>query len=137
MNALRNIFTPLLFLAALSLAGCEKLGFEDPAKVAAAADSEGKAVGASCRNAGRGLEDCYQRNPKALKAAVFSGWKEMNDYMTQNKIEVIPPPPPPPPPPPKAEEPPADAPAAKGEGKDGKDDAADGKAPAKKGAKHT
>lgn len=28
-------------------------------------------------------------NPKANKAAVFAGWKEMNDYMTKNKIEVV------------------------------------------------
>ncbi|MBL8484863.1 MAG: hypothetical protein JNJ60_21890 [Rhodocyclaceae bacterium] len=28
-------------------------------------------------------------NPKAHRAAVFAGWKDMNDYMTQNKIEVV------------------------------------------------
>jgi len=109
MKALRNIIPILLLLAALALTGCERLGLEDPAKVAASAEAEGKAIGASCRNAGRGLEDCYQRNPKAIKAAIFAGWKDMNDYMVQNKIEVIlPPPPPPPPPSPKAEEPAAD-----------------------------
>ena len=29
--------------------------------------------------------------PDSPKAPVFSGWKEMNDYMTSNKIEVVPP----------------------------------------------
>lgn len=83
-----------LLVAPFLLTGCDKLGLvEDPVKTAATQEAEGKAVGGGCRNAGRGLEDCYKRNPKALKAAVFAGWKEMNDYMTQNKIEVIPPPP--------------------------------------------
>jgi hypothetical protein len=131
MKALRNITHTLLLLLALPLTGCERLGLEDPAKVAAAAESEGKAIGASCRNSGRGLEDCYQRNPKAIKAAIFAGWKDMNDYMTQNKIEVIPPPPPPAPPPPKAEGP-ADAPADKADAD--KADVPDGKA--KAGARH-
>jgi hypothetical protein len=79
------ILAPLL---ALGLTACERLGIEDPAKVAAAKEAEGKAVGAGCRHAGRSLEDCYAQNPKALKAAVFAGWREMNDYMAQNKIEV-------------------------------------------------
>ena len=62
------ILAPLL---ALGLTACERLGIEDPAKVAAAKEAEGKAVGAGCRHAGRSLEDCYSQNPKALKAAVF------------------------------------------------------------------
>lgn len=83
------ILAPLL---ALGLTACERLGIEDPAKVAAAKEAEGKAVGAGCRHSGRSLEDCYAQNPKAQKAAVFAGWREMNDYMAQNKIEVVPPP---------------------------------------------
>ena len=83
------ILAPLL---ALGLTACERLGIEDPAKVAAAKEAEGKAVGAGCRHAGRSLEDCYSQNPKALKAAVFAGWREMNDYMAQNKIEAASPP---------------------------------------------
>ena len=89
---------PVVLAAGLLLAGCERIGFPDPAVVAATAEAESKAMGAACRNAGRGLEDCYQKNPKAVKSAVFIGWKEMNEYMTQNKMEVIAPPPPPPPP---------------------------------------
>ena len=69
--------------------GCDMLGIETPAKQQAAAEAEGKAVGSACRHAGRAIEDCFTLNPKANKAAVFAGWKEMNDYMTKNKIEVV------------------------------------------------
>jgi hypothetical protein len=52
-------------------------------------ESDGKAVGGACRHAGRALEDCYALNRKADRAAVFAGWREMNDYMRENKIEVV------------------------------------------------
>jgi hypothetical protein len=84
-----NPLLPALALAAGLTAGCERLGIEDPATVAVAREAEGKAVGAGCRHAGRSLEDCYAMNERALKAAVFAGWKEMNDYMAANKIDVI------------------------------------------------
>lgn len=71
------------------LAGCEQLGFENPEKVAALKEADGKAIGAACRHAGRAIEDCYALNAKAQKAAVFAGWKEMNDYMRENKIEPV------------------------------------------------
>ncbi len=132
----------LLLAASLFLAGCERLGIADPAVVAATAEADGKAIGAACRNAGRGLEDCYQKNPKGVKSAIFTGWKEMNEYMSQNKMEVIAPPPPPPPPPPvaKAEGEDGDKAAGKDEEKDAKSsskasDKEDEK-PAKKAAKH-
>jgi hypothetical protein len=32
-------------------------------------------------------------NRRADKAAVFAGWREMNDYMRENKIEAMPAPP--------------------------------------------
>ena len=38
----------------------------------------------------RGLEDCYTLNPKASKALVFAGWKDMDEYMRSNKIEGVP-----------------------------------------------
>lgn len=82
-----------LLLAALLLAGCDMvggaLGIESPEKVATARDAEGKAVGAACRHAGRAIEDCYTMNKKADKAAVFAGWRDMNDYMRENKIEPL------------------------------------------------
>lgn len=81
--------TPAIFIAIalIALAGCEQLGFEDPAKLAAMKEAEGKAIGSACRQSGRAIEDCYDLNPKAQKAAVFAGWKEMDGYMRENKME--------------------------------------------------
>ena len=78
-----------LALAAVLLAGCEQLGIDSPEKIAAARDAEGKAIGGACRHAARAIEDCYALNKKADKAAVFNGWREMNDYMRENKIEPV------------------------------------------------
>jgi hypothetical protein len=69
-------------------AGCERLGMPDPEKQAAQKEADGRAVGAGCRHSGRPIEDCYKLNPKAPKAAVFAGWKDMNDYMAENKIQT-------------------------------------------------
>ena len=76
-------------LAALSLAGCELLGIDSPEKVAAIKEAEGKAIGSACRHAVRAIEDCYTLNPKAQKAAVFAGWREMDEYMRENKLEGV------------------------------------------------
>lgn len=85
--------------AAALLGGCERLGIPDPSKAAAQTEAEGKAIGSACRHAGRAIEDCFTLNPGASKASVFAGWKEMNDYMAENKIgEVAPQLPPPAPP---------------------------------------
>jgi len=81
---------PLLLLPLLAmLAACDQLGIEDPAKLAAAKEAEGRAVGSACRHALRAIEDCYTLNPKAQKAAVFAGWKEMDEYMRENKLEGV------------------------------------------------
>lgn len=78
-----------VILAALWLAGCDQLseraGFPNQAKV----EADGKAIGGACRHAGRGLEDCFRLNRAASKAAIYAGWKEMNEYMVQNKIAVV------------------------------------------------
>ena len=83
---------PLFLL--LSLGACEQLSnaldLPDPQKTAALAEAEGKAIGGACRHAGRSLEDCYALNAKAQKAAIFAGWREMNDYMTQNNLPNVP-----------------------------------------------
>lgn len=81
----------LLLLPALvlTLTACDRLGIPDPAQEAAKAESEGKAIGSACRHSGRALEDCFALNPSAQKAAVFAGWREMNDYMIQNKLESV------------------------------------------------
>lgn len=76
-------------LVAMLLSGCDLLGIEPASAVAARKEAEGKAIGGACRHAGRALEDCYALNKKADKAAVFAGWREMNDYMRENKIETV------------------------------------------------
>jgi hypothetical protein len=77
-----------LFAVAL-LSGCDMLGIESAGAIAAQREAEGKAVGGACRHAGRAIEDCYALNRKADKAAIFAGWREMNDYMRENKIEPV------------------------------------------------
>jgi len=81
--------TGLLVLSAALLGGCEQLGIEDPAKVAAAKEADGKAIGSACRHAMRAIEDCYVLNPKAQRAAVHAGWREMDEYMRENKLEGV------------------------------------------------
>ena len=85
----------LLITGPLLLAGCDLLGIEGAGAEAARREAEGKAVGAACRHAGRAIEDCYGMNKRADKAAMFAGWREMNDYMRENKIDVVAPAPPP------------------------------------------
>jgi hypothetical protein len=87
MKRLPVIALALPLLAALS--ACEQLGIDDPAKVAAAKEAEGKAIGSACRHAMRAIEDCYVLNPKAQKAAVYTGWREMDEYMRENKLEGV------------------------------------------------
>jgi hypothetical protein len=76
-------------MAFVLLSGCDLLGSESAEAVAAAREAEGKAVGGACRHAGRAIEDCYVLNRKVDKAAVFAGWRDMNDYMRENKIEPV------------------------------------------------
>ena len=81
----------LMVLAGLLLlAGCDKIPGLGPDPRVAQRDAEAKAIGGACRHALRGLEDCYTLNPKAAKASVFAGWKEMDAYMRENKIEGSP-----------------------------------------------
>ena len=79
----------LLALPLLLLAGCDIPGL-GPTPQAVARESEAKAVGSACRHALRGLEDCYALNARAPKAMVFAGWKEMDQYMRENKLEGVP-----------------------------------------------
>jgi hypothetical protein len=73
-------------IIALLLAGCDLSSILADPRVAQR-EEDGKAIGGACRHALRGIEDCYSMNEKALKTAVFSGWKEMDQYMRENKIE--------------------------------------------------
>ena len=80
----------LCLLLPAALAGCDLLGIESASTVAARRDADGKAIGGACRHTGRAIEDCYTLNRKADKGAVFAGWREMNDYMRENKLEAMP-----------------------------------------------
>lgn len=75
-------YTVVVVAFASALLGCEK---DELAQLA----QDGKATGSACRHAGRAIEDCFAINPDASRAAVFDGWKEMNDYMRENKITEI------------------------------------------------
>ncbi len=90
MKPLLNRTRLLLALAGLvTLTACDMLGVESASATAARREAEGKAIGGACRHAGRAIEDCYGLNRKADKAAVFAGWREMNDYMRENKVETV------------------------------------------------
>lgn len=73
----------------LAAAGCDYLGLQPLSQIEARKESEGRAIGGACRQAGRALEDCYTFNPHMSKAAIFNGWREMNDYMLQNRLTEI------------------------------------------------
>jgi len=75
--------------ALLALSGCDQLGIETPGKSAERQLAEAKATGSACRHALRAIEDCYVLNPKADKSAVFAGWREMDEYMRENKLEGV------------------------------------------------
>ncbi len=90
MTPTSRLAPALLSLAVFALlAGCELLGIDSPEKLAALKEGEGKAVGSACRHANRAIEDCYGLNPKAQKAAVIAGWREMDEYMRENKLEAV------------------------------------------------
>lgn len=89
----------LLLPALALLTGCNWV-----MNVSGLAAESNKAIGASCRQTGRSLEECYNRNPDADKAQIFAGWREMHEYMSKNKLETVAPPPEPVPPPPEVAE---------------------------------
>ena len=85
----------LLIAAALvvALPGCDivqqQMGIEDPATKAAKADAEGRAVGGACRQSGRAIEDCYAIYSWLPKASTYEGWRDMDAYMRENKLETV------------------------------------------------
>ena len=93
----------LIAATALSVVGCDqvsnKLGLADPAIKEAKTDAEAQAVGSACRHSGRAIEDCYAIYGWLPKAGVYAGWRQMDEYMRENKIETIAPQLPPPEPP--------------------------------------
>jgi hypothetical protein len=81
----------LLLLSAIlsTLSGCDQLGLEAASVTAARVEADGKAVGAACRHGGRAIEDCFTLNKRVDKAAIYAGWREMDDYMRENKLEAL------------------------------------------------
>ncbi|UTH73110.1 hypothetical protein [Chromobacterium sp. IIBBL 290-4] len=75
----------MLWLAALlALGGCNYVN-----SVTGLTKDADKAIGASCRQTGRSLEECFQRNSDSDKAAIYAGWREMNEYMVKNKLDTM------------------------------------------------
>ena len=115
-TSLRTLLTVTAMAATLS--GCDliqqQMGIEDPATKAAKADAEGRAVGGACRQSGRAIEDCYAIYSWLPKASTYEGWRDMDAYMRENKLETVEPQLPPVPPPNAKKRPTANAaPAAK------------------------
>ncbi len=79
-----------MFCLLLPLAGCDALGIESASALAARREAEGKAIGGACRHAARSIEQCYEAYRRAEKAAIYAGWREMNDYMRESKLEAQP-----------------------------------------------
>ena len=78
----------ILLALTLLLAGCDLEALLADPKVAQR-EADAKAIGSACRYGMRSIEDCYIMNDKASKAAVFTGWKEMDQYMRDNKIDGV------------------------------------------------
>jgi len=78
--------TLLIFIPVLLLSACDLLGLGPDPKIAQR-EAEAKAIGGACRHGLRSIEDCYTLNKGINKAAIFDGWREMDMYMRENKIE--------------------------------------------------
>lgn len=78
-----------LLTVALAASGCNLFGGESAEAATARREADGRAIGGACRHAGRAIEDCYTLNRRADKASVYAGWREMNDYMRENKLEPV------------------------------------------------
>ena len=90
-RSLRTFLVAAMVL--ISLTGCDmiqqQMGIEDPIAKAARTDAEGKAVGGACRQSGRAIEDCYSIYSWLPKAAIYEGWRDMDAYMRDNKLETV------------------------------------------------
>ena len=90
-NSVRTFLIAAILL--FGLTGCDiiqqQMGIEDQVAKAARTDAEGKAVGGACRQSGRAIEDCYAIYSWLPKAATYEGWRDMDAYMRDNKLETI------------------------------------------------
>lgn len=85
-----NLITPKLsiILPVLLLAGCDLLGLGPDPRIAQR-EADAKAIGGACRHGMRSIEDCYTLNKGISKSAVYAGWREMDEYMRENKLEGV------------------------------------------------
>ncbi|WP_291065145.1 hypothetical protein [Hydrogenophaga sp.] len=86
----RIVFTLCLLGATSLLVGCDALGIETATQIKAQREAEARAIGGACRHAVRSIEDCFNGNPRASRAAVFAGWREMDQYMRENEVVGMP-----------------------------------------------
>jgi len=90
-STMRHLVLSLgLIVVYSTLAGCDALGVESATQINAKREAEARAIGSACRYALRGIEDCFAGNSWAGKAAVFEGWKEMDQYMRDNQLVGMP-----------------------------------------------
>lgn len=75
----------ILLVAIFALSGCEYLK-DNTEEIAM---NNAKAIGAGCRQVGTPLVECYSSNGKVIKAGIFTGWKEMDQYMRENNIPTV------------------------------------------------
>ena len=78
----------LIVFTALLLSACDLLGLGPDPRIAQR-EADAKAIGGACRHGLRSIEDCYSLNKGVTKSAIFAGWREMDEYMRENKIEGV------------------------------------------------
>ena len=90
-SPLRNLLIAVAFTCILP--GCDiiqqQMGIEDQNAKAARNDADGKAVGGACRQSGRAIEDCYSIYSWLPKSSTYEGWRDMDAYMRENKLETV------------------------------------------------
>ena len=82
------LLSTLITTTLLLLTGCDMPGLGPDPRIAKR-EADAKAIGSACRHALRGIEDCYKQNEEASKSDIFTGWKHMDQYMRENKIEGV------------------------------------------------
>jgi hypothetical protein len=78
----------LITVTALLLAGCDLLGMGPDPRIAQR-EADAKAIGGACRHGLRSIEDCYTLNKGIAKSSIYAGWREMDEYMRENKLEGV------------------------------------------------
>jgi hypothetical protein len=78
----------LIIYTTLLLSACDMLGLGPDPRIAQK-EADAKAIGGACRHGLRSIEDCYTLNKGVNKAAIYAGWREMDEYMRENKLEGL------------------------------------------------